>query len=161
VRSLSAVETVAVIAVIGSVVAATVPAFVSNLRASHLAEPVDALNQLSTHAALYAVGRPVDLAFPATVGLTPSQVPAGHRMVDPPGTWDHPTWRRLDFRMNGPHGFAYEFESQNTAAVANFVVRAHGDLDGDGVTSTFEISGDSRASELPRVGELRVVREVE
>jgi hypothetical protein len=147
--------------VLGSVMATTVPAFVKNLRASHLAEPVDALNQLSTRAALYAVGRPVSLAFPASVALTPSRVPAGHRMVDPPGTWDHPTWRRLDFRMNGPHGFAYEFESQNTPAIASFVVRAHGDLDGDGVTSTFEMSGQSRATEQPAIGELRVYREVE
>jgi type II secretory pathway pseudopilin PulG len=161
VRSLSAIETMAVVAVAGSVLAATVPAFVRNLRASRLSEPVEALHQIALHATLYAVGHPTSMAYPASVGQTPARVPAGQRVTDPPGTWDHPTWRRLDFRMLEPHGFAYEFESQNAASAASFSVRAHGDLDGDGVTSTFEMTGDSRESEEPRIGELRVYREVE
>jgi hypothetical protein len=161
VRSLSAVETVTIVAVVGSVLSATIPAFVANLRASRLSEPVEALNQIALHATLYAIGRPVRVAYPASVNLTPAKVPAGQRVVDPPGTWEHPTWRRLDFRILGPHGFSYEFESQLAPNLASFSVRAHGDLDGDGVTSTFEITGDSRASEEPRVGELRVYREVE
>ncbi len=160
-RSLSAVETVTIIAVAGAVIAASVPAFVTNLRASRLAEPVEALNQIALQATLYAVGRPTSLAYPASVGLTPARVPAGQRVVDPPGTWDHPTWRRLDFHVQGPHCFAYEFESSLRAGSSSFSVRAHGDLDGDGVLSTFEMSGDSRESEEPRIGELRVYREVE
>jgi|WetSurMetagenome_2_1015567.scaffolds.fasta_scaffold936835_1 hypothetical protein len=161
VRSLSAVETVAVIAVAGSVLAVTVPSFVSNLHASRLAEPVEALNQIAQHATLYAVVHPTALAYPGSVGQTPARVPAGQRVVDPTGTWDHPTWRRLDFRLSGPHGFSYEFESQLAAAVSTFSARAHGDLDGDGVTSTFEITGESRATDEPKVFELRVYREVE
>jgi hypothetical protein len=152
---------VTIIAVAGSVLAVSVPAFVSNLHASRLAEPIEALNQISLQATLHAVGRPVAMAYPASVGLTPARVPAGQRVTDPPGTWDHPTWRRLDFRVPGPHGFAYEFASQLQAGVSSFSVRAHGDLDGDGVQSTFEINGDSRESEEPRIGELRVYREVE
>lgn len=161
VRSLSAVETVAIIATVGSVVAVTVPAFVSNLRASRLSEPVEALSMIARNATLYAVGRPARLAYPDSVGLTPARVPAGQRVTDAPGTWDHHTWRRLDFRMNGPHGFCYEFESHKAGNASAFSVRAHGDLDGDGVTSTFEITGASRDSEEPTIGELRVHREVE
>lgn len=160
-RSLSAIETVCVIAVAGSVLAATVPAFVRNLRASRLSEPVEALNKMALHATLHAVGRPARLAYPASVALTPAKVPAGQRVVDPPGAWDHPTWRMLDFRMLEPHNFAYEFESTAARNSATFVARAHGDLDGDGVTSTFELGGESRDSDEPRVGELRVYREVE
>lgn len=160
-RSLSAIETVCVIAVAGSVLAATVPAFVRNLRASRLSEPVEALNKIALHATLYAVGRPTQLAYPPSVPLTPAKVPAGQRVVDPPGTWDHPTWRVLDFRMLEPHGFAYEFQSNSAKNGASFVARAHGDLDGDGVTSTFELEGESRDSDEPKVGELRVYREVE
>lgn len=160
-RSFSAVETVAIVATAGAVLAATVPAFVSNLRASRLSEPVDALNQIARNATLYAIGRPARLAYPASVGLTPSRVPAGQRVTDPPGTWEHPTWRRLDFRKTGPHRFAYEFQSQYAGNVATFTARAHGDLDGDGVTSTFEMTGTSRDSDEPHIGELRVHREVE
>ena len=106
VRSLNAVQTVTIVAVAGSVLAATIPAFVTNLRASRLSEPVEALNQIALHATLYAVGRPISIAYPTSVGQTPARVPAGQRVADPPGTWDHPTWRRLDFRMLEPHGFA-------------------------------------------------------
>lgn len=63
--------------------------------------------------------------------------------------------------MTEPHGFSYEFESTNAPGHSTFATRAHGDLDGDGVTSTFELMGESRDNELPRVLELRVYREVE
>lgn len=160
-RNLSALETVTVIAVAGSVLAATVPAFVRDLRASRLSEPAEALNRIALHATSYAVGRPVRVAYPASVGLTPAKVPAGQRVVDAPGTWDHATWRRLDFRMNEPHGFSYQFESRNARGTSTFAARAYGDLDGDGVTSTFELMGESRDGEEPRILELRVYREVE
>jgi hypothetical protein len=63
--------------------------------------------------------------------------------------------------MLGPHGFSYEFESHHAANGATFSARAYGDLDGDGVTSIFEMTGESRESEEPRIGELWVHREVE
>jgi hypothetical protein len=161
VRQLSALETVAIISVAGSVLAATIPAFVTNLRASRLSEPVDGLAHLAARATSYAVGRPVEQAYPASVGLTPTRVPMGQRVVDPVGTWDHPTWRRLDFAFTEPHGFSFEFESRLGKERSSFVVRARGDLDGDGVTSDFEIGGESRATDEPSLGPLRVHREVE
>jgi hypothetical protein len=161
VRQLSALETIAIIAVAGSVLAATVPSFIANLRASRLAEPVDGLAHLAARATAFAVGRPVELAYPSSVGLTPARVPTGQRVTDPAGTWDHPTWRRLDFAFTDPHSYAFEFTSNLTANVSTFIVRAQGDLDGDGVTSTFEMTGESKESDEPSIGSLRVYREVE
>jgi hypothetical protein len=161
VRQLSTLETVAIISVVGSVLAATIPSFVTNLRASRLSEPVDGLSHLAARATAFAVGRPVEQAYPLNVGLTPARVPTGQRLVDPVGTWDHPTWRRLDFAFAEPHGFSFEFESHLAQDRSTFVVRAHGDLDGDGVTSDFEMTGESRPSEEPTLGPLRVYREVE
>jgi type IV pilus assembly protein PilA len=43
----------------------------------------------------------------------------------------------LKFEMSMPQYFQYEYESTGDG----FFVRAHGDLDGDGVYSTFEIEG--------------------
>lgn len=43
----------------------------------------------------------------------------------------------LGFELRAPAYFQYEYESTPSA----FVVRAHGDLNGDGVFSTFEIKG--------------------
>jgi hypothetical protein len=161
VRQLTALETIAIVSVASSVLAATVPAFIANLKASRLSEPVDGLSQIAARASGYAMGRPVSLAYPTSVALTPSRVPTGQRVIDPIGTWDHPTWRRLDFAQLEPHGFAFEFESKLGAERSTFIARAHGDLDGDGITSTFEITGESRANEAPTIGPLRVYREVE
>jgi hypothetical protein len=161
VRQFSALETVAIIAVTGAVLAATVPAFVTNLRASRMAEPVDGLAHLAANATAFAIGRPVEQSYPVSVGLTPSRVPAGLRVTDPSGTWDHPTWRRLDFGFTDPHSYAFEFTSTLAQSGSSFVARAHGDLDGDGVTSTFEMTGESRESGEPTIGALRVHREVE
>jgi type IV pilus assembly protein PilA len=43
----------------------------------------------------------------------------------------------LKFEMSSPQYFQYEYE----ATATSFVARAHGDLNGDGVFSTFEING--------------------
>ena len=46
-------------------------------------------------------------------------------------------------------------------AEAHFVATAHGDLDGDGVLSTFQITGESKRGAEPKVLPLDVHREVE
>jgi hypothetical protein len=37
--------------------------------------------------------------------------------------------------------FAFGFDSSVTSTKSRFVAHAHGDLDGDGITSTFEVRG--------------------
>ena len=53
--------------------------------------------------------------------------------------WSVSPWRELRFSIPQPQYFAYSFESQGTGAAAKASVIAHGDLDGDGVTSTFRL----------------------
>jgi hypothetical protein len=160
-RPLTPVEAVFVVAVGSSVLCAAVPAFVRNLRASRLAEPVDGLQRIASRASILAAGRPTQLAYPPSVGLTPSHIPVGVTQLDPEGTWDHPTWRLLGFRFTNPHAFAFSFESQCNQQQASFLATAHGDLDGDGLLSTFEIRGSVKADGEPEVGRLDVWREVE
>ncbi len=160
-RPLTPVETVLVAAVGGAILCATVPTFVRNLRASRLAEPIDGLQRLATRASALAAGRPTVLAYPPSVGMTPSRVPAGVNLTDPEGTWDSPTWRLLDFKFVTPHAFAFSFESQCANEQSSFVATAHGDLDGDGLLSTFEIRGSVKAAGEPEMNSLEVWREVE
>ena len=120
-RPLTPVEAVLIAAVGGAVLCATLPAFVRNLRASRLAEPIDGLHRLATRASALAAGRPTALAYPPSVGLTPSRVPAGVNLADAEGTWDHPTWRLLDFRFVTPHAFAFAFESLCANDQSSFV----------------------------------------
>ncbi len=145
----------------GSVLAATVPAFLSNLRATRFAEPIDGLQRIAGRASKLAVSSPLSLAYPESVGLTPAVVPAGERVTDPAGTWEHPTWRLLDFRQDRPHFYAFEFERRTTEGGAEFTARARGDLDGDGELSLFSIVGAVRVGGLPEIYPMQILREVE
>jgi hypothetical protein len=138
-----------------------VPAFVSNLHASKLAEPLDGLDQLSSAALLLAAGAPPLLALPSSAPRTPKQVPSGVRVVDAPSTWDHATWKLLGFRIEGPHSFSFSFDSTQGEGAATFTARSHGDLDGDGELSEFSVYGEVERDGEPEVYPVRIVREVE
>lgn len=160
-RSLTPIETAAAIAIFGSVTAVAVPAFFRNLHASQLVEPIDGLTTLAMRASALAASRPAAVAYPPSVPLTPEQVPRGEAQADPPGSWDHSTWRQLDFSWTRPHSFAFEFVSENKPEQSKFTARAHGDLDGDGVFSTFEIAGKTDDKTGPVTFPLESYREVE
>ncbi len=160
-RSLTPVEAAAGVAVIGSLVAAALPTFVGNLRASRLTEPMDGLNRIAARATALSAGRAAAVAYPPSVDLTPHDVPQGRAVQDAPGTWEHPSWRLLDFSITVPHHFSFGFTSQDAAAEAHFRAFAHGDLDGDGVLSTFSIRGTARDGADPTLEPMELTREVE
>jgi type IV pilus assembly protein PilA len=72
--------------------------------------------------------------------------------------WEVDTQRKagfacLNFAMPDPQYFQYEY----TATATAFTLRAHGDLNGDGKASTFEIQGQVRGQDLtiaPSIKEL-------
>jgi hypothetical protein len=149
-RGLTAVEIAIGVAIAGSVLAVAVPAFVRELHASRLAEPVQGLQRIGAAAVAHAEGRPTQQAFPPSAPLTPSAPPKGTPAADPPGSWDTPTWTALGFRPSAegvPHAFAFRFDAELSPARSAFFARAHGDLDGDGALSTFEISGGALAGQ--------------
>jgi hypothetical protein len=150
-RGLTAVEAAVAFAIGGSLLAVAVPAFVRELHASRFAEPVEGLERMGQGALAYAAAHPVTReAFPPSAPLTPAAPPRGTRELDPPGAWDHPTWVALGFRASPegvPHAFAFAFDSAPGAARSSFVAHAHGDLDGDGVRSTFEVRGHAQDGE--------------
>jgi hypothetical protein len=149
-RGLTAVEAAVVFAIGGSLLAVAVPAFVRELHASRFAEPVEGLARMGQGALAYAATRPARDAFPPSAPLTPAAPPRGTRELDPPGAWDHPTWVALKFRAapeGVPHAFAFGFDSAPGATRSTFIARAHGDLDGDGVRSTFELRGHAQDGE--------------
>lgn len=142
-RRFSPIELAIGAALVGSVIAVAVPAFVHELHASRFIEPADGLARMGAAAVLYADEH---RRFPDSAPLTPATPPRGTREADPPGTWDGPTWTALTFRPSAegvPHAYAFSFESTTNA----FVAQARGDLDGDGVLSTFEIRGDGPRGE--------------
>jgi type II secretory pathway pseudopilin PulG len=144
-RRFTPVELAVGVAILGSLLAVAVPAFSRDLHASRFVEPTDGLARLGAAAVAYAE---VNGRFPDSAPLTPAVPPRGKREADPPGTWDGPTWKALGFRPSAdgvPHSYAFSFES--TSGGAAFVAQAHGDLDGDGIFSTFEIRGHAKRND--------------
>ena len=144
---LTAIEAALLVSLVGSVLAVSVPAFVHNLSSSRLTEVTSGLGRIGNQAVANASGKACADAFPASAPLTPTTVPRGRAEVDSeqPDPWDHPTWRALDFRPTPPgvaHWFSFQFDNQ--PATTSFVATAHGDLDGDGATSTFEVRGSCK-----------------
>ena len=159
-RSLSPIEAAIAFAIGGSILAVAVPEFIRGLHASRLAEPVDGLKRIAAGAVSFAATSGPDALFPPGVPLTPTEVPRGVRADDPPGVWDQPTWRALDFGFDHAHAFSFAFES-TPGPHPHFKAIAHGDLDGDGVVSTFEVEGEADANGARILPGMYVDREVE
>lgn len=145
-------------AVVGSVLASAVPAFLRDFHASRLAEPVSGLARIGKASIAFGAAHSGELPGPAP--MTPAQVPRGVLMIEAPGTWDHPTWRALGFEpvANGaPHAFSFAYDRHE----AEFMAHAHGDLDGDGNLSTFELRGRTDGRAVTVEPGLTVLSEVE
>ncbi|HEY1957164.1 MAG TPA: hypothetical protein VGH28_16210 [Polyangiaceae bacterium] len=144
-RGVTAVEAAVAIALGGWLLVVSVPAFVRNLSFSRLDEATAGLARIAEHASAGAAGKSCDAAFPESAPLTPATVPRGAPAVDAaPDPWQHPTWRALDFRASPAgvaHSFSFSFDRTLDKDKSAFVAQAHGDLDGDGATSTFEVRG--------------------
>ncbi|MBI2389725.1 MAG: hypothetical protein HYV09_09015 [Deltaproteobacteria bacterium] len=130
---LTVIEAAAAFAFFGGALAATAPSCVRAVRLSRTAEATENLDQLARAVAASAS----DPAHPplTSTPLTPAVVPRGAPADDAPGSWDHPTWKALRFAIDEPHWYAYRVEVDE--AKGSIRVVAHGDLDGDGVLSTY------------------------
>lgn len=136
-RGISPVEAAVAFAVVAGATAAIVPACARAVRLTRTAEAAENVERLT----LAAAHRFEDKNAPplAAAPLTPAQVPRGSSVVDPAGTWDHPTWKALEFSLEEPHAYSYRVDVDVDPTTPVRVV-ANGDLDGDGVLSTFERS---------------------
>ena len=149
-RRFTPVELAVAFALVASLVAVAVPTFVREVHASRFVEPVEGLQRIGAAAVRYGHEHPVAQGFPGSAPLTPNAPPRGHCEADPAEAWDHPTWRALDFRPvapGAPHCFAFSFDSALSPKRSTFRAQAHGDLDGDGIASTFEVNGHYAESE--------------
>ncbi len=138
-RRFTPLELAVFVALLGSLLAVGVPAFLRDLHASRFVEPTEGLARIGA-AAVAAAN--VSQRFPEGAPITPKTPPRGKKEADPPGTWETPAWQALAFRPSAegvPHAYSFSFE--NTANGNAFVAQARGDLDGDGTFSTFEIRG--------------------
>jgi type IV pilus assembly protein PilA len=143
-----------VIIILGVLAAVAIPALQRYIRRSRTSETSDKLSLLFRGSAVYIVnanesvtrgvaGGGVPLAFPPDDGPAPAGrccAQPGQQCLDP-AAWETPTWVALNFSITDPHRFQYTYDSGGVGRTALFTARANGDLDCDGVLSTFERVG--------------------
>lgn len=134
---------------LGGVLAAiAIPAFMKYIRRSKTVEAAVHVRQIYDGAMAYGAakhvardGKPQPPHFPKSAPLTPATTACvdGQSVKRPPdpSLWIHPTWQALGFTVTTPSYYQYEFISDGQ----KFTARAIGDLDCDGVLSTFERVG--------------------
>ena len=90
-------------------------------------------------------GRILPKSFPPSTGPTPAGSPCdypGRRYPENSKLWsDNATWSALMFSVDEPHYYRYTYLSEGSGKTARFTVRAYGDLNCNGVWSTFERLG--------------------
>lgn len=174
---IAAIAAAVAIPVFGIMAAIAIPAFTKYMRRSKTAEArvqlAKAFDAMSSYHAEHGrcPGGPSGSA-----GVTP---PLSVNCNDGPGgrcepggsgpaaydttSWEgSEVWSALDFAMLDGHYFHYDVEwTQDAEGTCQFVVRAFGDLDDDGVFSTFERSGAADVNGVDAAAGLYIDQEVE
>ncbi len=155
------IEVVIVLAVIGILAALAVPAFISYSRRAKTAEASANLKALFTNAATYYVAERTDetghrhsaCTVAATGATTSPGTPSAQKQAFTPS----PSLAALGFTIGDPVYFGYGIPGAIAADCDHrpntdlYTLAARGDLDGDGVRSTFELSvGSTSDNQLYR-----------
>lgn len=159
------IELMIVVAVIAILAVVAVPQYTKYLRSAKAAELVQMLDLVKKGATAYYTiprvsdgsGTKLPCQFPTNVAITPAGASCcvaqndqddDERCDARPQLWRNSTWSALNFRITDQHYFQYRFESSGTLTDAIFTASAFGDLDCDGVHSTFEmvVTGDPKAT---------------
>jgi len=158
-----------VVAILGLLAAIAIPAFVKYIRRAKTTEAMMNLRKLFDSSVTYyekghttRLGQPLIPRFPGVemdFGAVPGTNECCGLVGDkcpPPGSpqapgyfqerWDHPVWHALNFGVDDPHYYWYEYDAVGVGADAlnggsAFTARASADLNCNLVFSTFERVG--------------------
>jgi prepilin-type N-terminal cleavage/methylation domain-containing protein len=142
------IELMIVIAIVGILAATAVPSMMHYIAKAKSTEAVTQLEKIYNGARIYwlephgvaGLISPLAPQFPASHAATPAIsccASGGGRCVPSAAEWQDPTWIGLQFSLDDPHYYQYEF----TASAREFTARSIGNLDCDDIFSSFSMIG--------------------
>jgi type IV pilus assembly protein PilA len=141
-----------VVAIIGILAAVAIPAFMKYIRRSKTVEATMNVRKLFDSSVSYyegehatSAGAIVPKQFPDPVGPSPGANTccgqAGDKCKPDPSIFQSANWAALNFSVDDPFYYWYQYVSAGTDTAANFQAYAYGNLDCDTLFSTFQRSG--------------------
>jgi type IV pilus assembly protein PilA len=151
-RGFTLLELMIIIAILGMLVALAMPAFQKYIRRSKVSEAIQGVRRIFDSSVSYYADEHADRTgvivarqFPASTGPTPSSscctFPTWKCPNDSLPFEDDASWSMLNFIIADAHWFVYTYESAGSDDTSQFTARANGDLNCNGVMSTFERVG--------------------
>jgi type II secretory pathway pseudopilin PulG len=170
---LSLIEVALLLCLIGIVLAVFVPTFLRRVRTNKISEASELLQEMSDRTAAYyatswATGE--RYCLPPSAGPTPAQPTVDSAEVDffDDDQASHRTWEALGFQPDRPIRYSYSYTPSEDGCdligrddLGSVSFRAEGDLDGDGVPSTFELRATLEADGFKPADTLRVHQRTE
>ena len=147
------IELMIVVAIIGILAAVAIPAFMKYIRRSKTVEATMNVRKLFDSSVSYFEaehadknGNAIAKQFPTSVATAVPTLHSccgqtGDKCAPSPNTFTADTWSALNFSVDDPFYFSYQYLSAGTETSANFQAYAYGDLDCDSIYSTYERSG--------------------
>ena len=145
-RGFTLIELMIVVAIIGILAAVAIPAFMKYIRRSKTTEALMNVRKLYDSSVSYyesehanQAGQILAKQFPATQTMTPTPVgtccsatgqkcaPASYA-----ASWSTATWQALNFSVDDPFYYSYQYDSSGTDTTSAFTATASGDLTCDG-----------------------------
>jgi len=171
--SLSLIEVALLLCLTGIVLAVFVPTFLRRVRTNKISEASELLQEMSDRTAAYYAtswdgGR--RYCLPPGAGPTPGAPTVDLAEVDflEPDQTGHATWEALGFQPARLVRYSYSYNPSRVGCdligsdePGSVSFRAEGDLDGDGVRSTFERQATLEGDGLKPSGTLHVHQRIE
>jgi type IV pilus assembly protein PilA len=150
------IELMIVVAIIGILAAVAIPAFMKYIRRSKTVEATMNVRKMFDSSVSYYEAEHADKSgnalvkqFPTSAGPAPAAQTAtgpccgqtGDKCPPSPTNFTGDTWSALNFSVDDPFYFVYQYVSGGSETTATFSAWAFGNLDCDSVNSTYERSG--------------------